>query len=122
MLSVCSVVKLFFKKGMAVTNRRIEEILTQIASLLEIKGENVFKVRATLAPCLAFCEAHPMITSSIRPGSTPSRSDADAKLCVCGAGPDSPMREASPTAWVRGYGAAGSASAWHAEGQGFESP
>jgi hypothetical protein len=23
---------------------------------------------------------------------------------------------------LRGYGAAGSASAWHAEGQGFESP
>jgi hypothetical protein len=27
-----------------------------------------------------------------------------------------------PVGGLRGYGAAGSASAWHAEGQGFESP
>jgi AMP-binding enzyme/AMP-binding enzyme C-terminal domain len=33
-----------------------------------------------------------------------------------------PRPGASPAACMRGYGAAGSASAWHAEGQGFESP
>jgi hypothetical protein len=36
------------------------------------------------------------------------------------AGP--PLLETSPASCMRGYGAAGSASAWHAEGQGFESP